>query len=98
MSIEQITFAILGATLLIMAGVNVFALMKLMPLIDSEDKGIHEARDLAEKNNELIQRLISKLEAISASPDEQAAWAEKFEAPFQNISTDALDGLDDSMA
>lgn len=98
MSIEQMTFAVLGVTLLIMAGVNVFALMKLIPLIDGEDKGTNnDAKDLAEKNNELIQRLISKLEAIAASPDEQAAWAEKFEAPFQNISSEALDGIDESM-
>ena len=60
MSIEQMTFAVLGVTLLIMAGVNVFALMKLIPLIDGEDKGTNnDAKDLAEKNNELIQRLIS---------------------------------------
>lgn len=98
MSVEQVTIAVLGATLLVMAGVNVFALIKLIPLIDSEDKGIHEVKGLAENNNALIQKLIGKLEAIAASPDEQAAWAEKFEAPFQGISADALDGLDDSMA
>lgn len=98
MSVEHLSLVLLAVALLVMAAINVFALMKLMPLIDSEDKGIHEIKQIAETTHDLLQRLIGKIESMAKVPDESSAWIDQLDAPLQQISPDALDGIDESMA
>lgn len=96
MTHEQLPALILGLCLLAMAGINVFALLKLMQLIGAESKEVHDVQAASEK---ILKGIALLGEKLDQRMEEGGALldVEQFEAPLQGISVEAIADIDQSL-
>lgn len=95
---EKLVLIVLALSLVLMAGINIFSLLKAMPLLEREGEDIAAIREATLATRKLVDRLIEKLEFLAKSGEEAASWAEQLEDPLQGICADALGGMDEGIA